>query len=231
MLVYCCLNGATGKVYVGKTAGSVERRWAKHLSSARNGSPILFHRAIRKYGPELFRVWVVDTARTEEELNRLEIQTIADMGALAPGGYNLRPGGEGGPHTQATREVLRALAIGRRHTEAHKAWLRKIFKGSGNPFYGKTHTDTTKQVLRDKCADVTRGVPKAEEHRRKIAEGLKGHTRTQEHASNLSQALTGRTLSEEHRKNLSASMKGVPKSEETKRKMREAAARRRGNTL
>lgn len=42
--------------------------------------------------------------------------------------------------------------------------------GDKNPFYGKTHSEETKQKYRD----LFTGVPLSEDHRRKISEGLKG---------------------------------------------------------
>ena len=38
-----------GKVYIGKTLNTLDSREARHLSDARNGSPLRFHAALRKY--------------------------------------------------------------------------------------------------------------------------------------------------------------------------------------
>lgn len=211
MLVYCCLNTVTGKVYVGKTAGSVERRWAQHLSSARGGSPILFHRALRKYGPAAFRVRIVATARTEEELNLLEIQTITELGSLVPGGYNLRAGGEGGAHSAATRATLRAMAQGRRLTPEHKKRIGDGVRGDKNGFFGKTHTDATKEVLREKCAQVTVGVPKSPEHCARISRGLTGKPKSPTHVQKMRENATGKVATEESKRKASEALKGVPK--------------------
>ena len=50
-----------GSLYVGKTTGTIQTRWAKHKSDARRGSSTHMARAIRKYGPEAF---VIDPSRS-----------------------------------------------------------------------------------------------------------------------------------------------------------------------
>jgi len=49
-IVYKITNKKNGKSYIGKTEYSLEHRWNRHLSSAKNGSKFRFHSAIRKYG-------------------------------------------------------------------------------------------------------------------------------------------------------------------------------------
>ena len=248
MLIYCCLNRVNGKVYVGKTSASLRRRWSEHKSAARRGSPYLFHRALRKYGDDAFEISVLATTDSEVELNRLELHDIQEMGAQVPGGYNLREGGEGGAHSAATRQRLREQALGRKWDTESIERLRRSMMGEGNPFFGRSHTEETRAMLREKCADVTRGIPKTLEHREKIRQGLLQHERTPEHCAAISEGLRGRVLTAEHREHISrgvrgipkpegfaakvsAAQKGRPKSEETKQKLRDAALRRyRGET-
>lgn len=243
MLIYCCLNRMNGKVYVGKTSAPLRRRWSEHKSAARRGSPYLFHRALRKYGDGAFEISVLAMADSEAELNRFELHYIQELGAQVPGGYNLRKGGEGGAHSEATRLRICEKALGRRWTPEAIERLRQSMRGEGNPFFGHTHTEKTRAILREKCADVAKGIPKTPEHRERIRQGLLQHDRTPEHCAAISNSLKGRTLTKEHRKHISrggkgvpkpegfaakvsAAQKGRPKSEETKQKMREAALRR-----
>ena len=243
MLIYTCTNRLSGKVYVGKTSASVRQRWTEHQSSARRGSPYLFHRAIRKYGAEAFEVQVIATASSEEELSNLEVRFIEELGARVPGGYNLREGGEGGVHSQETIEAIRANALGRRWTPEAIERLRSTMTGEGNPFFGKHHTEETKVILRQKCGLHNIGKKLTPEQKEKFLAGSRGKPRSEEHSRRLSDALMGRTLSEEHRQaisrggrgrpkpegfgeKVSAAQKGRPKPEATKQKLREAALRR-----
>lgn len=65
--------------------------------------------------------------------------------------------------------------------------------GNGNPFFGKTHSSKTKKKLSELAKNQWSGVPKTEEHKRKIAK------------SN-----SGKIFSEERKQNISASKKGKP---------------------
>jgi group I intron endonuclease len=243
MLVYRCTNLISGKVYIGKTTATLRRRWSEHCSAARRGSPYLFHRAIRKYGPDAFQVEALVVASYPETLNALEQECIAQAGSLVPGGYNLRPGGEGGTHSHQTRRILRERALGRRLSAEHRAAIGRGITGERNGFYGKHHSEETKQVLRTKCASVCVGVPLTPEHRERISSALTGRARTPEHTQHLREALTGKRRSPEQREqmsqarrgkpkppghgaNVSAALKGRPKSPEHRQKLREAALKR-----
>lgn len=77
---------------------------------------------------------------------------------------NRTDGGDGGT----------GQSIGFKHSAATKERQSKIMKGrytgNKNPFYGKSHSEETIQ----KYKDLFTGVPRSEDHRRKISEGLKG---------------------------------------------------------
>ena len=73
MIIYQITNTVNNKLYIGQTSGTAEKRFARHISDAMNN--ILdthFARAIRKYGPENFEIKVIDTATSQEELNKKE---------------------------------------------------------------------------------------------------------------------------------------------------------------
>lgn len=68
-------------------------------------------------------------------------------------------------------------------------------KGVENSFYGKHHTEETKQKLRQYVIDgITgrKGAKNSEEHNRKISEANKGKKRTPEQIQNLKNKLKGR---------------------------------------
>lgn len=230
MLVYRCTNLVSGKVYVGKTSATLHRRWREHQSAAKQGSPYLFHRAIRKYGAEAFQVEVLAAADTQEALDVLEAHFISELGSQAPGGYNLRAGGEGGPHSQKTRELLRLQALGRRLSPEHREAIGRGVTGPRNGFYGRTHTEATKQVLREKCGVAHVGVPLAAEHRAKISAALTGKSKSDAQVQRMRDNMLGKKLTPEQADRLhaacSVALKGRPKSEAHRQKLRESALRR-----
>ena len=73
MWIYKITNIQNNKVYIGQTIRPVEQRLHRHINDALNN--ILdthFARAIRKYGKESFIIETIDTANSQEELNRKE---------------------------------------------------------------------------------------------------------------------------------------------------------------
>ena len=71
MIIYKITNKENGKMYIGQTINSIEDRWHRHCNDAMNN--ILdthFARAIRKYGKENFTIEEIDTASSQDELNK-----------------------------------------------------------------------------------------------------------------------------------------------------------------
>ncbi len=84
------LEFPNGKGYVGITSFG-HRRFTMHKASARAGSNLLVHKAIRKYGePTLCQLF----EGTIEEMAALEFELIAELGTQMPNGYNMDPGGQ-----------------------------------------------------------------------------------------------------------------------------------------
>lgn len=53
-IVYKVTNKNNGKIYFGQTCRTLEQRRAAHASSAKQGSTLRFHKAIRKHGIDAF---------------------------------------------------------------------------------------------------------------------------------------------------------------------------------
>lgn len=88
MWVYKITNIQNNKVYIGQTIRPVEQRFHRHINDAMNN--ILdthFARAIRKYGKDSFKIEIIDTATTQEELNEKEQYWIRYYDAINQG-YN-----------------------------------------------------------------------------------------------------------------------------------------------
>lgn len=118
MIVYR-VSSPNGKSYIGATTFSLQQRKVKHLSAARCGSKLKFHKAIRKYGDKLN--WEIlaktDCKNRAVELERLYIEKFDTL----KNGYNGTLGGEG---------VLGLHAfLGKTHSEEYKRKMSKIMKG------------------------------------------------------------------------------------------------------
>jgi group I intron endonuclease len=145
VVIYLVTNTVNGKIYVGKTVETMDRRWTKHMTSAKRRSNYPFHRAIRKYGTSAFTLQVIATAETDEQLRELEIYWIRELRSNDPAiGYNMTKGGDGPAGwvmSEATKKKIRLKALGR----------------------------PCPKSTRDAVSRRHKGVPISAEHKRKIA--------------------------------------------------------------
>lgn len=152
------------KIYIGITAQPLERRWRKGEGYKDN---ILLYRAIKKYGWDNFKHEVLFENISKDEAEKLEIQLIKEHRSNNPEfGYNIENGGKSvGTLAENTKEKLRLANIGKKASDEAKEHMRQaqkervaaygLAKGMGgagekNPFYGKQHSEETKQILREK---------------------------------------------------------------------------------
>ena len=178
-LVYKTTNLSNGKYYIGKHK-------CQSLDDGYLGSGTLLKAAIAKYGRENFERKVLATFPTEQESYDYEKTIVTEAVVDDQLCYNLREGGEGG--------YSQKLPPG-----AHD--------GENNPMWGRTHSEETKQKIREKAT----GRPKSAETLKKLGDASRGHiksdaerakrrasltkyhnNRTPEHQASLKQVLTER---------------------------------------
>lgn len=94
--IYKVTNILTGKSYIGKSS-CPKTRFKSHLYEARaHKHTHYFHRSIRKYGPENFKLEIIDSCMEEEKSYQLEKYWIKKLNTLSPKGFNSNTGGRGG---------------------------------------------------------------------------------------------------------------------------------------
>ncbi len=99
-----------GKVYIGQTTTSVEKRWYEHVSNSKKlHSKMVCDAAINKYGKENIKIEVLKEIEVDEKkptllvekLNKLERKYISEYdSANIAKGYNMLLGGERKPLAQ-----------------------------------------------------------------------------------------------------------------------------------
>ncbi len=88
MWIYKITNIQNNKVYIGQTVRPIEQRFHRHINDAMNNTlNTHFARAIRKYGKENFIIEEIDTAQTQDELNKKEQYWIQYYNSVKEG-YN-----------------------------------------------------------------------------------------------------------------------------------------------
>lgn len=137
-VVYLVVCFTSGKLYVGQTTnrGGADARFRGHIKDARRGSRLYFHKAIRKYGADAFRVITLAEASCRlvlHELERFYIERYRSCNLKF--GYNLTHGGEGCSPTQRVKQKLRKQwerpEIRKRHYKQLKdRWASESFRES-----------------------------------------------------------------------------------------------------
>ena len=132
--IYGIKNILNNKIYVGKTGMNFGDRWDNHkalLRGNKHDNPYL-QNAWNKYGEESFEFIVIEDCQVEE-LNDKEMYWIKYYKELGLA-YNLHNGGDGGYN------------LGQHLSEETK---RKIGEKNRVNSFGKTHSQETKQKMRE----------------------------------------------------------------------------------
>lgn len=111
-----------------------------------------------------------------------------------------------GPMSRSAKEKLsnsmKGKYLGKKLSIDHKKKISNSLKGKK----GRTHSDETKQKLREHNLGKIVG-PLSEEHKRKISKSLKGKERSKEHCEKISKSLKGRKPGVLERENYLEAMK------------------------
>ncbi len=130
MIIYKITNLVNSKCYIGQTIQKLEYRWAKHGDVSSHCFAL--NNAIKKYGKDSFKIEKLANCNSKEELNTLEAFYIKNHNSLFPNGYNLTGGGDSHIISDETRKKLSLATAGEK-----------------NPFYGKKHSEETKQLIKE----------------------------------------------------------------------------------
>lgn len=94
--IYKITNDINNKIYVGKTAGTIDKRWREHCADYKKfkGEKRPLYEAMKKYGIEHFYIEQLEEVASLEELDEKEKYWIEKLGSFHYG-YNATKGGEG----------------------------------------------------------------------------------------------------------------------------------------
>ena len=215
--IYCATSKTSGKKYVGQSIHTIEERFRGHVHSAmRQVSEFPFHRAVRLYGPDDFEVTLLEECDSIDSLNFAETKWIAELGTLAPHGYNCTTGGEGFVMSEETKQRIRESRVGMKLSDAHRQHISDATSGEKNSFWNRHHTSETIEKIVATCREQSAGEKNpfygkkhTDESRIKISEAARRremHPKTREaiRKANTGNCYTkGRKLTITHREKLS----------------------------
>lgn len=163
--IYAVTNLINGKKYVGRTSNP-EARFARHKLDARNGSDLVFHMAIRKYGEDSFEMEIIDKCESVEEAIELEKKFISELKTHiheSSGGYNMTSGGDGFSSEETsfylnkrTSEGRNPFQVGNAGYEKSRERQRQLVE-TGNHIFQQDH-------MRDKVSKRQKEMVKSGKH-------------------------------------------------------------------
>lgn len=132
MYVYLLTNLINGKGYVGQTTKSLEERFKGHVAHSKSKTRV--HRgkiagAIAKYGPENFRISLLEECTDLVSLNASETKWIERLNTIGAG-YNITIGGDHVPIADETKQKLRHHFLGRKLSQETREKMRASRLGS-----------------------------------------------------------------------------------------------------
>lgn len=127
MQVYVIENLINGKLYVGQTTTTLEKRFRRHCWKSESKKNMVITLAIAKYGKENFEIRHLCFCSSSEELSLKEIEWSERLNTMSPHGYNLKVGELHGYVSEETRRKISVAHKGkkasaearRRMSEAH----------------------------------------------------------------------------------------------------------------
>jgi len=129
------ISSPSGKVYVGQTIRSFEKRMQEHRDMKSACSAV--RNAIDKYGDEM-KYEIIEENVPQEHLDEREIYWIKELNSLRPDGYNLRTGGR---FYKATQEMCDNMKDAKHKSKIEKDGYMGYASKWGNTFYPRIRID------------------------------------------------------------------------------------------
>lgn len=195
--IYEIKNLLNNKRYFGQTKDTKDR-WSSHKS----GNKQYIDKIIKSDGIDNFTYIIIETNLSVSQASIMEKYYIDVFNTTNPNfGYNISPGGES--VSDETRIKISNSLKGKNMGEA-------------NQFYGKQHSDITKEQMSKAKKGENHpffGKPLPEQHRKNIGNALKGKQHTENTKEKISKSRAGKNTGVDHH------FFGKHRSEETKQQI------------
>lgn len=188
--IYKTVNMINGKFYIGQHR-------TEHLKDGYLGSGNVLKKAIDKYGRENFERVILEYCSSAEQLNEAETRWITQELVDDHNCYNMKTGGEQSFNiSNETKRKMSVAKIGKIATKETRNKLSIIARENNN-FKGKHHSEKTKKILREKCANFGDkngffGKHHTEETKEIIASKKRGTHRSESSKAKQSMSVSGK---------------------------------------
>jgi group I intron endonuclease len=147
--------------YIGKTKKSPEVRYTQHLKDGRDGYKLRWIRSLPE--GKVPSLLVLEEC-PETSLNEREVYWIEYYKSLGYRLTNMSKGGDGGnlnsnyTRTKSHCENISKALSGKLHTEEHNQNIGNSVSGVKNGFYGKSHSNETKEHIRQRNIEYAENI-------------------------------------------------------------------------
>ena len=139
-----------GRYYIGQSKGSIVRK--NYF-----GSGIYIRKYLSSHSSDTLQIEILTWVFGEQpELNSAEAEYVKERYREDPLCVNLRPGGNQAGASDAFREKMRKINTGRKLSSDTRLKLSILRSGSGNSFYGRKHSEETREKMRKPHKTYTR---------------------------------------------------------------------------
>jgi group I intron endonuclease len=158
MIIYKSTNKITGKIYIGQTTHTLDKRIKSHLKESKIDSNRPFMLSINEYGINNFVFEIIDSTDNLNELNDKEIYWINFYNSVSPNGYNVTGGGQGKKMIK-TEELSKRISNGLKNSEKwqeilkNDEYLKKRELNFIKSFKGKKFSSEHKEKIWEKNKD------------------------------------------------------------------------------
>lgn len=109
-IIYKITNKINGKIYIGQTRMSLNKRWYYHLYNSNKKNNCVFSKAINKYGKDAFDMEILEVVEIAI-LTEKEQFYIQKFNSLLPSGYNTLPAFRNYDYPEEHIEKLKKLKL------------------------------------------------------------------------------------------------------------------------
>lgn len=189
--------------YIGVSISGAEVRLKSHMKSVRRGSNLHVHNALRKYGDKM----------------KIKVLMLADPETCLFAEFVLRPLPDMGGNILNVAAGGASPSLGVKYSEERCARMREAATGDKNPFFGKEHSEDTK----NKISKANKGSKRTEEVKQQMSETRLGKPLELDEVERARRSAAGKAIqSRPDMVAIYAAARSAPRSAETCRKISEA---------
>jgi len=206
-IVYKITNKINGKIYIGITTKTLEKRRQQHIQWCKHKMrKYVIHKVINKYGVDNFLFETIDNFNGNEDACEKEVKYISSYNSFIPHGYNMTLGGEGvlghkHPQSEETKKKISLSMKGIIKSEEIKNHMKEAQK-KRNEWFKFNHSIETRKIISNKMKLIPHK-KMSEETKSKLRIISLGKTQSKETVEKRKRSLIGKKRSEEVKKKMS----------------------------